>query len=186
MFRALLKATLLMVSQNRIVKVRCTPALHEQLMTTKLEVDRHKLYDTDYLRWIETTVEKLRARDYSNIDWENLIAEIEDMGRSERRSLESNLVVIILHLLKWQFQPEQRSGSWKGSIVEHRRRIRKTLKDSPSLKPYLEEVLVECYADALEQASAETGLSVETFPQSCIYSAVEVLDSDFWPPVFAR
>ncbi|MEG3863130.1 DUF29 domain-containing protein [Microcoleus sp. herbarium12] len=155
-------------------------------MTTKLEVDRQKLYDTDYLRWIETTVEKLRARDYSNIDWENLIAEIEDMGRSERRSLESNLVVIILHLLKWQFQPEQRSGSWKGSIVEHRRRIRKTLKDSPILKPYLEEVLVECYADALEQASAETGLSVETFPQSCIYSAVEVLDSDFWPPVFAR
>jgi hypothetical protein len=153
-------------------------------MTTKLEVDRQKLYDTDYLRWIETTVEKLRVRDYSNIDWENLIAEIEDMGRSERRSLESNLVAIILHLLKWQFQPERRSGSWKGSIVEHRRRIRKTLKDSPSLKPYLEEVLVECYADAVEQASAETGLSVETFPQSCIYSAVEVLDSDFLQPEF--
>ena len=83
-------------------------------MTTKLEVERQKLYDTDYLRWIETTVEKLRVRDYSNIDWENLIAEIEDMGRSERRSLESNLVVILLHLLKWQFQPDQRRGSWKG------------------------------------------------------------------------
>ena len=80
-------------------------------MTTKLEVDRQKLYHTDYLRWIETTVEKLRVRDYSDIDWENLIAEIEDMGRSERRSLESNLVIIILHLLKWQFQPDQRSGS---------------------------------------------------------------------------
>ncbi|MEG4233553.1 DUF29 domain-containing protein [Microcoleus sp. Pol11C3] len=150
-------------------------------MTTKLEVDRQKLYDTDYLRWIETTVEKLRVRDYSNIDWENLIAEIEDMGRSERRSLESNLVVILLHLLKWQFQPDQRSGSWKGSIVEHRRRIRKALKDSPSLKPYLEEVLVECYADAAEQASAETGLPVERFPQLCIYTSVEVLDSEFLP-----
>ena len=150
-------------------------------MTTKIDVDRHKLYDTDYLRWIETTVEKLRVRDFSNIDWENLIAEIEDMGRSERRSLESNLVVILLHLLKWQFQPDQISGSWKASIVEHRRRIRKTLKDSPSLKPYLEEVLVECYADAVEQASAETGLSVETFPQLCIYTAVEVLDSEFLP-----
>ena len=150
-------------------------------MTTKLEVDRQKLYNADYLRWIETTVEKLRIRDFSNIDWENLIAEIEDMGRSERRSLESNLVVILLHLLKWQFQPDQISGSWKASIVEHRRRIRKTLKDSPSLKPYLEEVLVECYADAVEQASAETGLSLETFPQLCIYSAIEVLDSDFLP-----
>ena len=150
-------------------------------MTTKLEVNRQKLYETDYLRWIETTVEKLRARDYSNIDWENLIAEIEDMGRSERRSLESNLVVIVLHLLKWQFQPDRRSGSWKASIVEHRRRIRKALKDSPSLKPYLEEILAECYVDAAEQASAETGLSIETFPQSCIYSAVEVLDSEFLP-----
>ena len=80
-------------------------------MTTKLEVDGQKEYDTDYLRWSETIVEKLRARDYLNIDWENLIAEIEDIGRSERRSLESNLVVILLLLLKWQFQPDQRSGS---------------------------------------------------------------------------
>lgn len=72
-------------------------------------------------------------------------------------------------------------GSWKGSIVEYRRRIRKTLKDSPSLKPYLEEVLAECYADAAEPASAETGLLVETFPQLCIYTSVEVLDSDFRP-----
>jgi hypothetical protein len=150
-------------------------------MTTKLEVDRQKLYHTDYLRWIETTVEKLRVRDYSDIDLENLIAEIEDMGRSERRSLESNVVIIILHLLKWQFQPDQRSGSWKGSIAEHRRRIRKAIKDSPSLKLYLEEVLTECYADAAEQASAETGLSLETFPQLCMYTAAEVLDSDFLP-----
>ncbi|WP_333217767.1 MULTISPECIES: DUF29 domain-containing protein [unclassified Microcoleus] len=56
-------------------------------------------------------------------------------------------------------------GSWKGSIVEYRRRLRKTLKDSPSLKPYLEEVLAECYADGAEQARDETGLLVETFPQ---------------------
>ena len=80
-------------------------------MTTKLEVDRQKLYNTDYLRWMETIVKKLRVRDYSNINWENLIAEIEDMGRSQRRSGESNRVVILLGLLKWQFQPDQRSGS---------------------------------------------------------------------------
>jgi Domain of unknown function DUF29 len=150
-------------------------------MTTKLDFDRHKLYETDYLKWIETTVEKLRVRDYSNIDWKNLIEEIEDMGRSERRSLESNLVVLLMHLLKWQFQPDQRSGSWKGSIAEHRRRIRKTIEDSPSLKPYLEAVFSECYSDALEQASAETGLSIETFPQLCLYTSAEVLDSNFLP-----
>ena len=150
-------------------------------MKINLEANRHSLYETDYLKWIETTVEKLRGKDFSNIDWDNLIEEFEDMGRSERRSLESNLVVILLHLLKWQFQPELRSGSWKGSIAEHRRRIRKALKDSPSLKPYLEEVFAECYLDAIEQASAETGLPEATFPQLCPYTSTEALDSNFMP-----
>ena len=147
----------------------------------KVDVNQQKLYDKDYLKWIEITVEKLRVGDYSNIDWEKLIEEIEDMGRSERRSLESNLVVVLMHLLKWVFQPDQRSGSWKGSIAEHRRRIRKSLQDSPSLKPYLEEVFSECYSDAVEQASAETGLSIEKFPQLCVYTSAEALDSNFFP-----
>lgn len=150
-------------------------------MTTELEANRQRLYETDYLKWIETSVEKLRGKDYSNIDWENLIEQIEDMGRSERSSLESNLIVVVTHLLKWQYQPEFRSGSWKGGIVEHRRRIRKAIKASPSLKPYLEQVFAECYSDAVEQASAETGLPVETFPQLCPYTSAEVLDSNFIP-----
>ncbi|HAT13828.1 MAG TPA: DUF29 domain-containing protein, partial [Microcoleaceae bacterium UBA11344] len=144
-------------------------------MIAKLDVNPQKLYETDYLKWIETTVKKLRVRDYSNIDWENLIEEIEDMGRSERRSLESNLVVVLMLLLKWQFQPDKRSGSWKGSIAEHRRRIRKSFQDSPSLQPYLERVFSECYSDAIEQASAETGLAIETFPPLCLYTSAEVL-----------
>jgi hypothetical protein len=139
-------------------------------MTTELEANRQSLYETDYLKWIDTTIEKLRLQDYSNIDWENLIEEIEDMGRSERKSLKSNLIIVLTHLLKWQYQPEFRSGSWKGSIVEHRRRIREALSDSPSLKPYLEEVFAGGYLDAVEQASAETGLPVETFPQECPYT----------------
>jgi hypothetical protein len=148
-------------------------------MTTELEANRQSLYQTDYQKWIDTTIEKLRLQDYSNIDWENLIEEIEDMGRSERKSLKSNLIVVLTHLLKWQYQPEFRSGSWKGSIVEHRRRIREALSDSPSLKPYLEEVFAGCYLDAVEQASAETGLPVETFPQECPYTSAEVLNSNF-------
>jgi hypothetical protein len=148
-------------------------------MTTELEANRQSLYETDYQKWIDTTIEKLRLQDYSNIDWENLIEEIEDMGRSERKSLKSNLIVVLTHLLKWQYQPEFRSGSWKGSIVEHRRRIREALSDSPSLKHYLEEVFAGCYLDAVEQASAETGLPVETFPQECPYTSAEVLNSNF-------
>jgi hypothetical protein len=150
-------------------------------MTTELDANRQSLYEADYLKWIETTIEMLRVRDYSNIDWENLIEEIEDMGRSERKSLKSNLIVVLTHLLKWQYQPGFRSGSWKGSIIEHRRRIREAMKDSPSLKPYLQEVFAECYLDAVELASAETELPAERFPGECPYTSAEVLDSNFLP-----
>ncbi|BAZ27887.1 hypothetical protein NIES4074_03150 [Cylindrospermum sp. NIES-4074] len=146
-----------------------------------LKIDSQTLYEVDYLQWLETTVEKLRSQEYSTVDWGNLIEEIEDMGRSERRSLESNLIVIILHLLKWQFQPEQRTGRWEGSIIEHRRRVKKLLKESPSLKPYLESIFVESYTEAVKQAKAETRLPLETFPMECSYTLANVIDDEFLP-----
>jgi len=146
-----------------------------------LNTERQNLYDTDYLHWIETNLQKMRDRDYASIDWENLIEEIEDMGKRERRSIESHLIVVLLHLLKWQFQPERRSGSWECSIIEHRRRIRKGLKDSPSLQPYFETILSECYIDAVKQAKAETNLPLITFPVECPYHLTEVMDDDFLP-----
>ncbi|MDZ8236445.1 MAG: DUF29 domain-containing protein [Nostoc sp. ChiQUE01a] len=148
---------------------------------SSLKAHSQTLYDNDYLQWIETTVKKLQSQDYTNVDWENLIEEIADMGRSERRSLKSNLIVILVHLLKWQFQPEKRSGSWEGSIVEHRRRVKEALNDSPSLKPYLESIFAECYAQAVKQARAETGLSVESFPVNCSYQLSEVTNDEFLP-----
>jgi hypothetical protein len=148
---------------------------------SSLNLDRRILYETDYAQWIETTVRKLRSGDYDTVDWENLIEEIEDMGRSERRSLESNLIVVLLHLLKWQYQPEHRSGSWEASIIEHRRRIRKALKESPSLNPYLESILDESYGEAIKQAKAETGLPIETFPSECPYDLSAAIDDNFLP-----
>lgn len=148
---------------------------------TSNQIARQTLYEADYLRWIETTVKKLRSKDYADVDWENLIEEIEDMGRSERRSLESNLIVVLLHLLKWQYQPNHRSGSWEGSIIEHRRRIKKALKESPSLKPYFESIFAECYTEAVKQAKAETGLPLKTFPLQCSYELAEVIDDAFLP-----
>ncbi|OKH28050.1 DUF29 domain-containing protein [Chroogloeocystis siderophila] len=145
------------------------------------KADYQTLYETDYLEWIESTVKKLRSQNYESVDWENLIEEIEDMGRGERRSLESNLIVVLLHLLKWQYQPEYRSGSWESSIIEHRRRIKKLLKESPSLKPYLESIFAEAYTEAAKQAKAETGLPLETFPTQCPYELVEVVNDEFLP-----
>ena len=139
------------------------------------------LYETDYLQWIEATVQRIKSQDYGAINWENLVEEIEDMGRHERHSLESNFIVIMIHLLKWQFQPQQRSGSWEGSIVEHRRRVNKALKDSPSLDPYLVSCEAECYKEAVEQVKAETGLPLEAFPLDCPYELADMLKVGFLP-----
>ena len=150
-------------------------------MTIDLQASQKNLYDRDFVGWVETTVEQLRAQNYADVDWANLIEEIEDMSRRERKSLKSNLVVLLLHLLKWQYQPEARSGSWRGSIREHRRRINDDLNDSPSLTPYLQAVLADCYTSACEQAADETGLALQTFPVDCPYTSEQVLDANFLP-----
>jgi hypothetical protein len=139
------------------------------------------LYDTDFNQWLEVQVQLLRDRQLNNLDLENLIKEIESLGKSDKRQLKSRLEVLLLHLLKWQYQPTQRTGSWKGTIAEQRRRIRDLLLDSPSLKSYVETVANACYADAREQASLETGLSLEHCPVDCPYAISDALNSDFWP-----
>ena len=133
------------------------------------------------MQWVEVTVKQLRNQNYTAVDWVNLIEEIEDMSRRERKALKSNLVVVLLHLLKWQFQPDQRSGSWRRNIREHRRRINEDLKALASLIPYLQEVFAECYSETCEQAANETGLLLSTFPEACYYPIEQILNFDFRP-----
>jgi Domain of unknown function DUF29 len=139
------------------------------------------LYDRDYALWIETTIAQLRSKNVTEIDWENVLEEFEDMGKRERRSLKSNLVILLQHLLKWEFQPEKRSGSWKASIREHRQRLRDRFEESPSLRNYLRTALSSAYIDAVERAADETGLSIEAFPIDCPYEFEEILDAAFLP-----
>ncbi|MBD2440772.1 DUF29 domain-containing protein [Nostoc sp. FACHB-110] len=148
---------------------------------SSLKAHSQTLYNIDYLQWIEATVEKLQSQDYANVDWENLIEEIADMGKSERRRLKSNLIVILVHLLKWQFQPQKRSGSWEASIIEHRRRVNEALNDSPSLQSYLDSIFAESYLQAVKQAKAETGLPVESFPSICPYDILDVTNDEYLP-----
>jgi hypothetical protein len=150
-------------------------------MASNLQASSKNLYETDFVQWTETTVEQLRNQEFAHVDWPNLIEEIEDMSRRERKSLKSNLIVVLLHLLKWQFQPEGRTGSWRGSIREHRRRMNEDLQDSPSLLPYLQQIFAESYTDACDQAADETGLPVGTFPAVCPYTIAQVLDPAFLP-----
>jgi hypothetical protein len=139
------------------------------------------LYEQDFFLWSQTMAEALRSGNFAQLDLENLAEEVASLGRRDRRELQSRLVVLLHHLLKWQFQPEMRSGSWRGTLAEQRMRIRNLLKESPSLRSFFEESVAESYEDAKVQASAETGLEIVTFPEICPYEIGEVLNVEFLP-----
>jgi len=146
-------------------------------LTTKLKA----VYEEDYSLWLEMTAEQLRTRQLENLDIENLLEEIEAMARKEKVALESNLEVLLMHLLKYQYQVNKRSPSWRYTIDEHRSRILKALKVSPSLKPYLKQVFDDCYQEGRRKASIETGLAIATFSIQSPFSQEETLNPDFLP-----
>lgn len=150
-------------------------------MTAQIQItnSQEALYDQDYYLWLSNTAKLLKAKKFTQLDLKHLIEEIESLGKSEKRAITSNLIIIILHLLKWRYQPEKRSNNWKSSIREHRRRIQRLLTDSPSLKNYLPEILADCYLAAKKQASDETGLSLLAFPEESPFSLTECLNEDF-------
>jgi hypothetical protein len=123
----------------------------------------------------------LRARRFDRLDVDNLAEEIADLGSSSRHEIVNRLVVVLTHLLKWQFQPSKRSNSWLASIVENRDAIIALIEESPSLRPYPATVLARAHRPARLAASGETGLSLETFPETCPYAIEQVLDLDFPP-----
>jgi hypothetical protein len=139
------------------------------------------LYESDFYLWLENTAQLLKKRQFDVIDYDNLIAEIEGMSRSERGALESNLEKLLMHLLKWKYQPSKRTNSWLYSIAEHSLRLKKAFRKSPSLKRYFEEVFDECYQDARLLAARETGLSKEVFPVNCPFGKEDILNPEYLP-----
>ncbi len=139
------------------------------------------LYERDFCRWVEEQVALLEGRAFEHLDLENLIEEIRDMARRQRKAIRNDLIAALTHLLKWHYQSKQRSTSWMGSIVEHRRRIQDEIEDSPSLAGYPGEVFERCYRSAREQAAAETALPAETFPAKPIFTLEQALDPQFLP-----
>ena len=139
------------------------------------------LYERDFCLWVEEQVRLLRAGQLERLDLVNLVEEIEDLGIAERKSVQSNLVVILKHLLKHQYQPRRRSRSWLSSIAEHRRRLRNDLATSPSLRRYARAQFAECYRDGRRQALIETGLAPDALPGAPPYTLEQTLDPDFLP-----
>ena len=140
------------------------------------------LYDTDPALWAERQADALRRHAHNEIDWENVAEEIESLTRSDKREIRSRLVVICAHLLKWQFQPEARSTSWRGSIRESRDAIADLIEESPSLADYPATQLGGsrgAYARGRISAAEETGIA--DLPAQSPWTIAQVLDPDFWP-----
>ncbi|WP_299487971.1 DUF29 domain-containing protein [Acaryochloris sp. IP29b_bin.137] len=134
------------------------------------------LYDQDFFAWTQRQVELLQTQQWEQVDIQNLIEEIESLGKRERQELRNRLGVLLGHLLKWHYQPEARSKSWFYTIKEQRRRIEEHLTDNPSLKPYLAEAIERGYQDGLDLVGRETPLDPKQLPQSCPFSEVLIFD----------
>ena len=122
------------------------------------------LYESDETAWLEKTADLIRHGQLDSVDLATLAEYLTDMAKRDRREVFSRLVVLLSHLLKWEYQPDHRSGSWQATILEQQRELRQLL-DSRSLRNHAADVLAEAYADARKQAAAETGLTRATFPE---------------------
>jgi hypothetical protein len=149
------------------------------------------LYEQDFQVWLTTTISHLQKREFADLDTDNLIEELTELGKSEKRALESNLMVLLAHLLKLKVQhdaPPSMRDSWYRSIIEHRQRIQKNLRDTPSLKAYLETAIQEAYLDARQVAIKEGKLArfgvrippENEYPKICPFLPEQILHESFY------
>ncbi len=138
-------------------------------------------YEQDFFAWTREQAALLRSGDWARADVEHIAQEIESMGKTEKRELISRLAVLLLHLLKWRFQPALRGTSWRLTIEEQRLQVADHIDDNPSLKALRDEAVASAYRFARLGAERETGLARETFPEQCPWSFDEMMDENFWP-----
>jgi hypothetical protein len=145
------------------------------------------LYDTDYYSWCLEQAAALRrvvgerVNTSVPIDWENVAEELEDLGESRARELRSRYVVLLLHLLKWAYQPSRRTRSWRATIVEQREEIAQVLAENPGLRAHQGASLADAYRSARKRAAAETGLPISALPEQCPFTLEQAADDAFWP-----
>jgi len=132
-------------------------------------------YEHDAYAWALEQAGLLRAGKLEQLDLEHLAEEIESMGKSERRALVSQLARLLMHLLKWDHQPERRSRSWRLTIIDAQAKTTRLLNDNPSLKASLPELMNEAYGDARRAAAIETDSELHAFPEECMYGFDEAV-----------
>ena len=139
------------------------------------------LYERDFYAWANEQTALLRAGKLAEADLEHIAEEIESMGKAEKRELANRLAVLLLHLLKWRFQPGRRGASWQATIRVQRRDLEVHMADNPSLKAVVPQAIVQAYGNAVIEAGAETGFAEAVFPPICPWTFVQIMDPGFWP-----
>jgi hypothetical protein len=147
----------------------------------KIDLKKPTAINDDFALWATEQGALLRAGRLDRVDVENVAEEIESLGRSEEDQIDSRLEKLLQHLLKWQFQPEERTNSWGSTLLEQRLRIRRLIERSPSLKRYPAQSMKSSYVLGRAEAIKETGLKEAIFPADCPYSAEQTLDFAFFP-----
>lgn len=138
-------------------------------------------YENDFYGWTQEQSDLIRAGRLADLDIDNILEELETMGRSEKRALDSRLTVLLAHLLKWKYQPNWRGKSWQLTIEGQRFSVLDVLDDNPSLKPKIHAILAHAYAKSRIEAAKETGLDKSTFPIECPWNYELVISDDFYP-----
>lgn len=139
------------------------------------------LYDRDFYAWANQQAALLRAGNLAAADIAHIAEEIESMGKTEKREFASRLAILLLHLLKWRYQPKRRGASWEATVKVQRRDLAVHLKDNPSLKAVTPEAIEQAYGNAVIEAAAETGQPEETFPAECPWTFEQIMSAAFWP-----
>ena len=142
---------------------------------------RPTTYDSDFYAWANQQAALLRKGRFAEADVENIAEEIESLGRSEKRELVNRLAVLLVHLLKWQFQPAWRGRSWRVTIKEQRRKVAEHLEDNPSLRARLDEAIGRAYQDAIADVQRETPLTEDDLPKVCLHTREQIFAPDFLP-----
>lgn len=138
-------------------------------------------YEEDFYGWVMANAALLKKGKFNQVDINHIIEEMENLGASEKRELVSRLSQLIMHLLKWHFQPTMRGHSWIYSIRAQRKQTKIHLKDNPSLKSKLDEILLDSYDVAISEAAKETSLDEKNFPSECPYTFDQIIDDTFFP-----
>ncbi|MEB3881859.1 DUF29 domain-containing protein [Lyngbya sp. CCY1209] len=141
----------------------------------------NQLYEDDFYTWSLQQAQLLREKQFDRVDWENVIEEIEALGRSEYRAFVSAIEQLTLHLLKWQYQRDYRSPSWRHSIDKQRIAIERIIEDNPGLQSRLDEAISKGYKYGRKGAIKETFMDAKIFPEVCPYTWEELTDDNFFP-----